>query len=301
MARKGIILAGGSGIRLYPMTQAVVKQLLPVYDKPMVFYPLSTLMLAGVREILIITTPRDLAAFENLLGDGARYGLTLRYAVQPHPGGLAEAFIIGRDFVGDDPVCLVLGDNLFYGHGLQDLLAQANAATHGAVVFSYRVNNPERYGVIGFDARGRPDRLEEKPQRFISNYAVTGLYFYDNAVLDIAAALTPSARGELEITDVNRVYLERGALQCIRMERGFAWLDAGTPESLLESAHFVQTIERRQGQRIACLEEIAARSGFIEPAQLLEIAKPIAKSDYGAYLTQVGMELLQEAAGQERR
>lgn len=290
MARKGIVLAGGSGTRLYPMTTAVVKQLLPIYDKPMVFYPISTLMLAGIREILIITTPRDRAAFEALLGDGSRYGVSFSYAVQPSPDGLAQAFLIGRDFIGDDPVCLILGDNIFFGHGLEEMLVRASATQAGAVIFAYRVNDPERYGVVEFDADGRPARIVEKPPNPRSNYAVTGLYFYDSEVADIAAGLKPSPRGELEITDVNQIYLERGALRCETMGRGFAWLDAGTPDSLLESAHFVQTVERRQGHRIACLEEIALRKRFIDVEALEDAAKPIAKSDYGRYLLRVAEE-----------
>lgn len=290
MARKGIILAGGAGSRLHPMTQAVVKQLLPVYDKPLVYYPISVLMLAGIRDILVITTPRDRSVFEDLLGDGARFGVRLSYAVQPSPNGLAEAFIIGRDFVGQDPVTLILGDNIFYGHALEDSLARANEAKAGAVVFGYRVSDPERYGVIGFDLSGKPNSIEEKPIHPKSHFAVTGLYFYDNTVLDIAATIKPSPRGELEITDVNRVYLERGALQCELLGRGFAWLDAGTPDSLLESAHFVQTIERRQGLKIACLEEIAYRRGFIDKAALLKTAEAIAKSDYGKYLIKIAQE-----------
>lgn len=292
MERKGIILAGGAGTRLYPMTKVVVKQLLPVYDKPMVFYPLSVLMLAGIREILIITTPHDQAAFKALLGDGSRYGLSLQYAPQPSPDGLAQAFIIGRDFVGEDPACLILGDNIFFGHGLADELKAASVRAHGATVFAYRVTDPERYGVIGFDRDDRPNRIVEKPTEFVSNYAVTGLYFYDNDVLDIAASIKPSARGELEITDVNRVYLERGDLACTRLGRGYAWLDAGTPDSLLDAAQFVQTVERRQGLRIACPEEIAARSGFITPDQLRMLAEPISNSEYGKYLMGVAQELI---------
>jgi glucose-1-phosphate thymidylyltransferase len=291
MARKGIILAGGSGTRLYPMTTVVVKQLLPVYDKPMVFYPLSTLMLADIRDILIITTPQDQAAFQKLLGDGSRFGISLSYAVQPSPDGLAQAFIIGRSFVGSDPACLILGDNIFYGHGLEDELKVASRERAGATVFAYRVTDPERYGVIGFNEAGRPSAIVEKPKTFVSNYAVTGLYFYDNDVLDIAASIKPSPRGELEITDVNRIYLERGTLSCVKLGRGHAWLDAGTPDSLLDSAQFVQTIERRQGQRIACPEEIAARKGYINSDRLRELAQPIAKSDYGAYLLRVAAEL----------
>jgi len=290
MTRKGIILAGGSGSRLYPITQSVVKQLLPVYDKPMIYYPLSTLMLAGIREVLIITTPRDQAAFEHLLGDGERLGMSIQYAVQPSPDGLAQAFIIGREFVGNDPACLILGDNIFFGHGLEAKLKAANDSQDGATVFTYRVSDPERYGVVGFDSNGKPDRIVEKPQQYVSDYAVTGLYFYSNDVVDIAASIKPSARGELEITDVNRVFLDRGDLQCALLGRGVAWLDAGTPESLLDASQFIHTIEKRQGQRIACLEEIAARKGFISPDRLVELAAPIAKSDYGAYLMKVHEE-----------
>lgn len=290
MRRKGIVLAGGSGTRLYPLTTAVVKQLLPVYDKPMVFYPISTLMLAGIQDILIITTPRDRAAFEALLGDGSRYGVSFSYAEQPSPDGLAQAFLIGREFIGDDPVCLILGDNIYFGQGLEAMLVRASAVAEGGVIFAYRVNDPERYGVVEFDGSGRPVSIVEKPQNPKSNFAVTGLYFYDSGVVEIASALKPSARGELEITDVNRIYLERGALRCETMGRGFAWLDAGTPDSLLESAHFVQTIERRQGQRIACLEEIALRKGFIDVDALEAAAKPIAKSDYGTYLLRIAAE-----------
>jgi len=273
-----------------------VKQLLPVYDKPMIFYPLATLMLSGIRDILIITTPVDQRPVTTLLGDGQRFGVHLTYAVQPQPEGLAQAFVIGRDFVGDDPACLILGDNIFFGHGLEVELAAAAQQTTGATVFAYRVNDPQRYGVIGFDFDGRPNAIIEKPSHFVSNYAVTGLYFYDNQVLDIAARIKPSARGELEITDVNRVYLERGLLECVKLGRGYAWLDAGTPDSLLEAAHFVQTIERRQGQRIACLEEVAARKGYISVDQLRELANPIQKSDYGRYLMQVAEEI---AAGSQ--
>jgi glucose-1-phosphate thymidylyltransferase len=286
------MLAGGSGTRLYPVTQAVSKQLLPVYDKPLIYYPLSTLMLAGIKDILIITSPKDAPAFSDVLGDGSRFGISLSYAVQPSPDGLAQSFIIGRTFVGQAATCLVLGDNIFYGHGLEGMLENASARDDGATVFAYRVNDPERYGVIGFDQNGRADRIVEKPTTYVSNYAVTGLYFYDNEVLDIAASIKPSARGELEITDVNRIYLEQERLYCERMGRGFAWLDAGTPDSLLDSAHFVQTIERRQGQRIACLEEIAARRGFISGRDLENLAEPIAKSDYGKYLLRVADELL---------
>lgn len=290
MQRKGIILAGGSSTRLFPITQATVKQLLPVYDKPLIYYPLSALMLAGIRDILIITTPRDAAAFRALLGDGAGLGIRLSYEVQPHPEGLAQAFIIGRDFVGDDPSCLILGDNIFHGPGLEAQLVAANAHASGATVFTTHVRDPERYGVVEFDREGAPVRLHEKPTRFVSNYAVTGLYFYDSAVLDIAASIKPSARGELEITDVNQAYLERGALSCVKLGRGFAWLDAGTPDSLLEAAQYVQTIERRQGLRIACLEEIALHKGFIDAQAVVKRAEPMAKSDYGQYLLKVAAE-----------
>lgn len=293
MARKGIILAGGSGTRLHPITQGTIKQLLPVYDKPLIYYPLSVLMLADIRDVLIITTPQDAAAFNNLLGDGSRFGINIQYAVQPNPDGLAQAFIIGRDFVGQDPSCLILGDNLFFGHGLDTHLHAATNAPSGATVFAYHVRDPERYGVIEFSPAGQPVRLHEKPNTFKSNYAVTGLYFYDNQVLDIAASIKPSARGELEITDVNQAYLEMGQLNCVQLGRGFSWLDAGTPDSLLESAQFVQTIEKRQGLRIACLEEIAFRRGFITLADLNASAKKLAKSEYGQYLSKIA----EEAAG----
>jgi glucose-1-phosphate thymidylyltransferase len=284
---KGIVLAGGSGTRLYPVTQVVSKQLLPVYDKPMVYYPLSTLMLAGIRDILVISTPQDTPRFEALLGDGKKWGLRLEYAVQAKPEGIAQAFIVGRKFIGADRVALVLGDNIFYGEALPKLLQAAAARERGATVFAYPVKNPERYGVIEFDARGKPVRIEEKPARPKSRYAVTGMYFYDNRVVDIAATLKPSARGELEITDVNRAYLERSELDVRPMGRGMAWLDTGTHETLLEAAHFIETIERRQDLKIACPEEIAYRMGFIDAAQLEALAKPLAKSGYGEYLRRV--------------
>ncbi|HBL18717.1 MAG: glucose-1-phosphate thymidylyltransferase [Elusimicrobia bacterium GWA2_69_24] len=289
---KGIILAGGSGSRLYPLTRAISKQLVPIYDKPMIYYPLSTLMLAGLREILVITTPHEQEGFRRLLGDGRWLGLDLRYAVQPKPEGLAQAFLIGRDFIGGDGVALVLGDNIFYGHGLPEQLRRAASRAAGATVFGYQVRDPERYGVVEFDESGRAVSIEEKPKKARSNWAVTGLYFYDHRVIEIAAGLKPSARGELEITDLNRVYLEAGSLQVERLGRGFAWLDTGTHESLLQAANFIQTIEDRQGLRVSCVEEIAFRLGYIDAPQLRRLALEMEKTGYGRYL----LDVLEESA-----
>jgi glucose-1-phosphate thymidylyltransferase len=284
---KGILLAGGSGTRLYPLTRSISKQLLPVYDKPVIYYPLSVLMLAGIRDILIISTPRDLPFLRALLGDGSQVGLSLSYAEQPSPGGIAQAFLIGADYIAGDPVCLILGDNIFYGHDLTPVLTHSAGLTRGAQVFAYQVNDPERYGVVAFDASGRAFRLEEKPKKPLSNWAVTGLYFYDDQVVDIARRLKPSARGELEITDVNLRYLERGQLAVHPLGRGVAWLDTGTHDALLSASQFVQTLEHRQGLKVACIEEIAYHKKYIDAAQLKRLARDYEKSDYGRYLHRV--------------
>ncbi|MCP5159611.1 MAG: glucose-1-phosphate thymidylyltransferase RfbA [Gammaproteobacteria bacterium] len=290
MAYKGIILAGGSGTRLHPLTVSVSKQLMPVYDKPMIYYPVATLMLADIRDILIITTPRDQEAYRALLGDGSQWGMRFQYAAQPSPDGLAQAFLIGENFIGADPACLILGDNIYYGQGLSAVLRRATARERGATVFGYYVRDPERYGVVSFDRHGRAVNIEEKPHKPKSHYAVTGLYFYDNEVIDIAKNIQPSARGELEITDVNKIYLERGELNVELLGRGYAWLDTGTHESLLAAANFMQVVEQRQGLKIACPEEIAWRMGYIDDEQLAQLAAPLAKNGYGQYL----QELLQQ-------
>ena len=287
MTKKGIILAGGSGTRLYPLTQVVSKQLLPVYDKPMIYYPLSVLMLAGIREVLVINTPHEQALFKQLLGDGSQWGISITYAAQPSPDGLAQAYLIGADFVGTDPSCLILGDNIFYGHGFTDVLRRSASRERGATVFGYYVHDPERYGVAEFDAAGRVVGLEEKPADPKSNYAVTGLYFYDGRAVDYARSLKPSPRGELEITDLNRCYLEDGSLMLEKLGRGYAWLDTGTHDSLVEASNYIETIENRQGLKVCCPEEIAFHNGWIDVAQLRTLAKPLAKNGYGRYLLQI--------------
>ena len=288
--QKGIILAGGSGTRLWPMTKSVSKQLMPIYDKPMIYYPLTTLMLAGISDVLVITTPHEQALFSNLLGDGSQWGMSIRYAVQPKPEGLAQAFLIGKEFVDGKPCALVLGDNIFYGHGLQGLLEDSAKRTQGATVFGYWVKNPQAYGVAEFDAEGTVIGLEEKPQNPRSHYAVAGLYFYDAKVVELAASLKPSKRGELEITDLNRLYLEQGALRLEKFGRGVAWLDTGTPESLLQAANFIQTIQQRQGLQVACPEEVAFRKGWIKAADLEKLAEPLAKTEYGQYLIAIASD-----------
>ena len=295
MARKGIILAGGSGTRLHPITQGLSKQLLPVYDKPMIYYPISVLMLAGIQDILIITTPEDQAAFIRMLGDGSDFGINLQYAVQPSPDGLAQAFIIGEDFIGNDPCCLVLGDNIFYGENFPDLLASADQQEKGASVFAYYVRDPERYGVVDFDKQGKALSIEEKPVKPKSSYSVTGLYFYDNDVVEIAKSVKPSNRGELEITTVNQIYLEKGLLSVKKLGRGFAWLDTGTHDSLLGAAQFVQTIDHRQGLKVACLEEIGLENGWLSSAQALRRAEALIKTDYGQYLKRRAEKIAKEA------
>jgi len=287
---KGIILAGGSGTRLYPLTKVVSKQLLPVYDKPMIYYPLSVLMLAGIKDILIISTPEDIARFEQILGDGSDLGMNFTYKIQPHPGGLAQAFILGDEFIGDDNVALVLGDNIFYGHGLTDLLRKAAARETGATVFGYYVNDPERFGVVEFDDDGKAVSIEEKPEIPKSNYAVTGLYFYDNRVVNIAKSIQPSPRGELEITDINKAYLDMGELSVELLGRGYAWLDTGTHASLLEASQFIETVEKRQSLKIACLEEIAYKMGYISKEKLVELAEPLKKNQYGQYLLKIASQ-----------